>query len=336
MSNTIKIKRSQVTATPPSLGEGELAYSENSNTLFIGTSGNNVTAIGGTEALSGSFKYIEVSGQSTVVADNTSDTLTLIAGSNITISTNAGNDSITITPTGLIQSSYLDTDGTLSANSDLKIATQKAVKTYADNLISAANGTVYKGVIDASTNPNYPAADTGDLYRISVSGRVGGVSGEVVEAGDMIICLSDSTASGDQATVGLYWNAIQSNIDGAVVGPVSSTDGNVAFFDGTTGKIIKDLSITLSGSNTGDITLANTNYLSLSGQELTGGTVPVGSGGTGVVTLTSNGIIYGNGTSSVGVTAMGTWDAVNGVGQILSVNSGNVPVWTNTIDGGSF
>jgi len=31
-----------------------------------------------------------------------------------------------------------DTDGTLAANSDTKIATQKAVKTYADNLISAA------------------------------------------------------------------------------------------------------------------------------------------------------------------------------------------------------
>jgi hypothetical protein len=39
MANTIKIKRSTSTATPTSLAEGELAYSENSNNLFIGTSG---------------------------------------------------------------------------------------------------------------------------------------------------------------------------------------------------------------------------------------------------------------------------------------------------------
>ena len=36
--------------------------------------------------------------------------------------------------------------------------------------------------------------------------------------------------------------------------------------------------------NSTDVTLANTNYLSLSGQELTGGTVPIISGGTGATT----------------------------------------------------
>lgn len=44
----IKIKRSQVTATPASLQEGELAYSYQSNTLFIGGAGGvGVQAIGG-------------------------------------------------------------------------------------------------------------------------------------------------------------------------------------------------------------------------------------------------------------------------------------------------
>ena len=45
------------------------------------------------------FKKIVVSGQSNVVADNNDDTLTLIAGSNIQITTNATNDSITLTGT---------------------------------------------------------------------------------------------------------------------------------------------------------------------------------------------------------------------------------------------
>ncbi len=51
MANVIKIKRSTSTATPASLAEGELAYSENSNNLFIGTSGSNVTVIGGSEGI---------------------------------------------------------------------------------------------------------------------------------------------------------------------------------------------------------------------------------------------------------------------------------------------
>lgn len=47
-----------------------------------------------------SFKTISVSGQSDVVADSSTDTLTLVAGSNMTITTNAGTDTITFASTG--------------------------------------------------------------------------------------------------------------------------------------------------------------------------------------------------------------------------------------------
>lgn len=47
-----------------------------------------------------SFQTISVSGQSDVVADSSTDTLTLVAGSNITITTDASTDSITITGSG--------------------------------------------------------------------------------------------------------------------------------------------------------------------------------------------------------------------------------------------
>jgi hypothetical protein len=46
------------------------------------------------------FKTIAVSGQSDIVADSATDTLTFVAGDNITITTNATNDSITINSTG--------------------------------------------------------------------------------------------------------------------------------------------------------------------------------------------------------------------------------------------
>ena len=53
----------------------------------------------------------------------------------------------------------------------------------------------------------------------------------------------------------------------------------------------------------------------------TGSSVAVANGGTGATTLTANGIVYGNGTSAVGVTAVGS------TGQVLVGNTGAAPSW---------
>lgn len=134
----------------------------------------------------------------------------------------------------------LTTDGTFSAASDLIVPSALAVKTYADQLIASQDAMVFKGLIDCSANPNYPAADRGNTYRVSVAGKIGGASGPAVEVGDMLICLTDGTASGNHATAGASWGIIETNIDGEVIGPVSSVDGNVVLFNGTSGKLIKD------------------------------------------------------------------------------------------------
>ena len=105
----------------------------------------------------------------------------------------------------------------------------------------------YMGVINASANPNYPAADAGYVYVISVAGKIGGASGENVEAGDMIICNTDGSAGGTEAAVGTEWDTIQTNIDGAVTGPASATDNAIAQFNGVTGKIIEDSEIVVTG-----------------------------------------------------------------------------------------
>jgi hypothetical protein len=145
------------------------------------------------------------------------------------------------------------TDTTLGGGSpsNTLYPTQAAIKAYADQLVSVANALVYKGAIDCSGNPNYPAADAGFLYVVSVAGKIGGGSGVVVEVGDLAICTSDSTPSGDQVTVGTRWNLIEKNDTGVVSGPTSSTDSNVAEFDSVSGKLIKDGGIThasISGS----------------------------------------------------------------------------------------
>jgi hypothetical protein len=122
-----------------------------------------------------------------------------------------------------------------------------AVKTYVDNMVVSGIATndamIFKGAIDCSTNPNYPAADRGWVYKISVAGRIGGASGPVVEVNDTIICGTDGTAAGTHAAVGSNWNILQTNIVDAsilVTGPASATSGNFAMFDGATGKIVRD------------------------------------------------------------------------------------------------
>lgn len=140
----------------------------------------------------------------------------------------------------------LDNDPTLAANSTVVAPTQSAVKAYADQLIAAADAMVFKGTIDASANPNYPAADRGWTYRISVAGKIGGASGAAVEVGDQVMCIVDSTAAGDQATVGANWNIVQSNLDGVVFGPSSSAADNLPTFGGSTGKVIQDSGVALT------------------------------------------------------------------------------------------
>ena len=62
---------------------------------------DSIVEIGGTSGtVTEAFKTIAVSGQSNVVADSATDTLTLVAGSNMTITTNASGDTVTFASSG--------------------------------------------------------------------------------------------------------------------------------------------------------------------------------------------------------------------------------------------
>lgn len=120
----------------------------------------------------------------------------------------------------------VDTDVTLAASSDNRLATQKAVKTYIDAL--GTNDMNYVGSIDCSTNPNYPAGSKGDYYKISIAGKIGGASGTPVSAGDAIICNTDN-GGGNEGAVGASWDKIQANVEQAT----TSTLGLAALADAT-------------------------------------------------------------------------------------------------------
>lgn len=65
--------------------------------------------------------------------------------------------------------------------------------------------------LDCSSNPNYPASAKGDHIIVSVAGKIGGASGQTVEAGDMVICAT-ANAGGDEAAVGSNFIILNKNI----------------------------------------------------------------------------------------------------------------------------
>ena len=75
------------------------------------------------------------------------------------------------------------------------------------------------------------------------------------------------------------------------------------------------------GTGLTSFSAANYALYSTSSSALTAGTLPVAAGGSGAVTFTANGVLYGNGTSALGVTAAGT------TGQVLIGNTGAAPSW---------
>ena len=106
----------------------------------------------------GIFKTISVSGQDNVVADNTTDTLTLAAGSNVTITTNASSDTITIastdTNTQLSTEQVQDIVGAMfSGNTETRVSA-----TYQDG-----DGTIDLVVDDMTANTQLSFASAAEV-----------------------------------------------------------------------------------------------------------------------------------------------------------------------------
>jgi len=84
-------------------------------------------------------------------------------------------------------------------------------KSYVDNLV--ASGVNIVAALDCSGNPNYPATTSiGDAYHVSVAGKIGGTSGQLVEVGDLIVAVAIS-AGGTEASVGNDFIIMQTNND---------------------------------------------------------------------------------------------------------------------------
>jgi len=187
--------------------------------LFNGTTGKLIKR----SALTGIIK--QTAGVQSVAAagtDYTSPSSTETF-TNKTFDANGTGNSISNIETADFAANVIDTDTALTANSNTRIPSQAAVKAFVTAAFDANDAIVFKGVIDASANPNYPAASKGHAYKISVAGKIGGASGIDVTVGDTIYCITDGSAGGTQAAVGADWVIVQSNLNTAT----TTTEGYV-------------------------------------------------------------------------------------------------------------
>lgn len=143
----------------------------------------------------------------------------------------AGNDSRI---TGAIQSTAIDTDGTLAADSDTKLASQKATKTYVDNQIAAGTApdatSTSKGIVQlagdlsgTATTPTVTAA--GGLKNLTTTVSTAGTTAPT--GSGQVLWSNNSTTAKWQAmprTFGWYINDELAVGDGQ--GPVYRLDAN--------------------------------------------------------------------------------------------------------------
>ena len=129
--------------------------------------------------------------------------------------------------------------GTVTLAADPQSNLEAATKQYVDRLIGGINDFTV-GIVDSSTP--LPATDyaVGQTFRVAEAGTY---AGQECETGDLIIVIKDYQAEGASNADFLV---VQANVDGAVTGPDASTDANIVVFDGTTGRKIKDSTVTIA------------------------------------------------------------------------------------------
>lgn len=139
-----------------------------------------------------------------------------------------------------------------SSSTDSQVPTAKAVYTAITTGIKANDAMIFKGTLGTGgTITALPASHKiGDTYRVITPGSYAGVQCEI---GDLIICITKGDAVNNA-----HWTVAQTNIDGAVTGPTSSTDGHIVVFNGTSGKSIKS-----SGKTIANLTYSSGTGLSL-------------------------------------------------------------------------
>lgn len=179
------------------------------DSTFAATSG--ATTSGTNTGDQNIFSTIAVSGQSDVVADTTSDTLTFVAGTNMTITTTAGSDTITFASTG---------GGGGGTPTAITVANEATDATCFPAFFTAASGD-----LGPKSNASFTFdSSTANLSCTTFTGAfVGNVTGNVTG--------SSGSTTGNAATV-----TTNANLTGDITSSGNATTADVTLITGKTNK----------------------------------------------------------------------------------------------------
>lgn len=121
--------------------------------------------------------------------------------------------------------------------------TQIATTEFVNNTLAYVNAMRFKGTLGTGgTVTALPAShEAGDTYRVITAGTW---AGKYCEIGTLIICTTDGTTANEA-----HWTSVETNEDGAVIGPTSSTTNQIAKFSSGTGRIITNSGVSIDDSN---------------------------------------------------------------------------------------
>src|SRR5210317_1629421 len=297
---------------------GQVLTTDGAGTLSFST-----VSGGGSQNL---FSIVAVSGQSDIVADATTDTLTVAAGSGISLTTNASTDTLTITATGSGLSANAVTSAYLASNAVL--ARHIATDAVGSSELVATG--VSAGTYGSSTaTPQFTVDTDGRITsvgNVTISSSGGGGSAGL----NQVVTTYESTGDGSTVAFNTGTTITSEDLTWAFIDGVYqekgaySTSGSTVTFsaappNGTSIEVLNLSSITTGGAfdhnsfsgdgSTTDFTLANTpdsetdlivfidgvyqnnNAFNVSGTTLSFDTAP--ANGTTVIAYSIGGVVTG-------------------------------------------
>jgi hypothetical protein len=310
-----------------------------------------------------SFGNIAVTGQDPIIAETVNDTLTLVAGTGITLTTDAATDSVTIASagagtvnTGLANRfAFYPSDGTTVDDSSLSITTSGSNITLKNEIIDGDRITLDCGS-GGITSQIY--ADTSNIFlnlaRVS-TGMFANINlfnsnqGEVIlEAGTAISLYSDAVVVGRGSSIdsvlrspGASKLILRSGVSDGAITINSGANGNIELDPVGTGlvKVLSDLDLTTGviGTSTTDSNIeiepngtGKTVIFNLVATETI-----VANGNTGAATLTPNAALGAvqsyTVTGNITFSAFGTPVAGQSITLILTQGGSGSYVLTSTM-----
>ena len=282
MANLIQIKRSLTTANPPSLANGELAFTANGDHLFIGSNGASIT-------IAGKFNPGVLTANQALVANGTSGIDKVIVANLVPTAIYAngsvGTAGQRLTSNGTIAYWETQLPGVVGSNTQIQFNDSSSLGSSANLTFNKDTNTLFASNLNANTL-NIGGSLFANTSRIIISSSTGleangtiGTSGQVLHSNGTSAYWANTTAditeviAGDGLTGGGTSGAVTVTVVGAngisvAADAVGVTTGSTLTVNSTGIHVNSALSITdltLAGNLTvsGTLTTIDTNNLTI-------------------------------------------------------------------------